>query len=206
MIPRLVLLTDRSQLRLGRGLLRTVRECAAAGLEAVVVREHDLAPDARHALVAELAAVDGLTVISSRIPDPAADGLHLAAEQPRPGRTGNPGWMLARRHADARAAIWPLESRSCHSAAEVEAAAAEGMAWVTLSPYAASASKPGYGPAVPSDAFAGHPIPVLALGGVTAANAGSARAAGAHGVAVMGAVMRADDPAALVARLLREVA
>lgn len=206
MIPRLVLLTDRAQLRLGRGLVRTVRECVDAGLEAVVVREHDLEPAGRHALVAELAAVDGLTVVSSRIPDPAADGLHLAAGQPRPDGTGNPEWRPARRHAGARAAMRSLESRSCHNRAEVEAAAAEGIGWVTLSPYAVSASKPGHGPPLPADSYAGHALPVLALGGITPENAAEARAAGAHGVAVMGAVMRASDPAGVVARLREAVA
>lgn len=185
MVPRLVLLTDRSQLRLGRGLVRTVLECAEAGLEAVVVREHDLDPASRHGLVATLADVDGLTVLSSRLPDPAAHGLHLAAHQPPPvgGRWG----------------------RSCHTGAEVAAAAAQGAAWVTLSPYAASASKPGHGPALPAGAFVGHPLPVLALGGIDVTNAAAARAAGAHGVAVMGAVMRSADPAGVVAALLREV-
>ena len=184
MVPRLVLLTDRSQLRLGRGLVRTVLECADAGLEAVVVREHDLDPPSRHALVARLAAVDGLTVLSSRLPDPAAHGLHLAAHQQPPGE-GHWG-------------------RSCHAPEEVAVAAAEGAAWVTLSPYAASVSKPGHGPALPPEAFAGHPVPVLALGGVDVTTAAAARAAGAHGVAVMGAVMRAADPARVVAGLLRE--
>lgn len=186
MTPRLVLLTDRSQLRLGRGLVRTVRECAEAGLEAVVVREHDLEPAARHALVTELAAVDGLTVISSRIADPAAHGVHVAADQPV-------------------AVPASRTSRSCHTRAEVEAAVAEGMSWVTLSPYAASGSKPGYGPPLPADAFAGHALPVLALGGITPANAADAKSAGAHGVAVMGAVMRAADPADVVARLKEAV-
>lgn len=188
-LPRLVLLTDRSQLRLGRGLVRTVRECADAGLEAVVVREHDLAPDHRHALVAALADVPGLTVLSSRVADPTAAGLHLAAHQPPP-------------------AAWPPRhwGRSCHSRAEVGDAATAGAAWVTLSPWTATASKPGHGPALPPDAFAGHPLPVLALGGIGVAEAADARAAGAHGVAVMGAVMRAGDPAGVVAALLREVA
>jgi thiamine monophosphate synthase len=184
-IPRLVLLTDRSQLRLGRGLVRTVRECVDAGLAAVVVREHDLEPGQRHALVTALAAIDGLTVISSRIADDAAHGLHLAAHQPPPA--GGP---------------W---GRSCHSRADVARAAAQGASWVTLSPYAASASKPGHGPALPPRDLAGHPLPVLALAGVDATNAASAVAAGAHGVAVMGAVMRAAEPAAAVADLLREL-
>ncbi|MDP3894713.1 thiamine phosphate synthase [Nocardioides sp.] len=181
-VPRLMLLTDRSQLRLGRGLVRTVRECAAAGLEAVVVREHDLPPESRAALVAELATVDGLLVISSRLPDPSAHGLHLAADQPPPSTR------------------W---GRSCHTEDEVRRAAAEGAAYATLSPYAASSSKPGYGPRVDPRAFGGdHGLPVLALGGIDADNARAAIEAGAHGVAVMGCVMRATDPAAVVTALL----
>jgi thiamine-phosphate pyrophosphorylase len=178
--PRLLLLTDRSQLSLGRALIRTVTECVEAGLEWVVVREHDLAPAARRALVSRLAAIEGLTVVSSRIPDAGAHGLHLAADQPAP--------------ADGH---W---GRSCHSADDVRRAA--GAEWVTLSPYAASASKPGHGPALPPDAFRGHEVPVFALGGIEPGNAGRALASGAHGVAVMGAVMRAADPAAVVAELL----
>ncbi len=185
MIPRLVVLTDRAQLRLGRGLVRTIRECADAGLTAVVVREHDLAPSARSALVDELASIPGLTVISSRVPVPRAHGLHCAGHQAAPsaGRWG----------------------RSCHSRAEVDRAVEEGASWVTLSPYAVSASKPGHGPALPPDAFAGHRVPVLALAGIDAGKPASARAAGADGVAVMGAVMRAADPAAVVAALLEEL-
>jgi thiamine-phosphate pyrophosphorylase len=184
-IPRLVVLTDRAQLRLGRGLVRTVRECADAGLSAVVVREHDLAPSHRSALVAELVSIPGLTVISSRVPDPSAHGLHCGAHQPSPS-------------------VGPW-GRSCHSPAEVERAAGEGASWVTLSPYAVSATKPGHGPALPAGAFAGHHVPVLALAGVDARNAAAARAAGAHGVAVMGAVMRAADPASVVSSLLQEL-
>ncbi|MFC7360693.1 thiamine phosphate synthase [Nocardioides astragali] len=182
MIPRLVLLTDRSQLALGRGLSRTVTECVEAGLRAVVVREHDLEPAARTALVRELTELPGLLVISSRIHGAAADGLHLAARQraPQHGRWG----------------------RSCHSRQAVARSAAEGASWATLSPYAESASKPGRGSVLAPADLAGHPIPVLALSGIGPHNAAGAVAAGAHGVAVMGAVMRADDPAGVVAELL----
>lgn len=186
MTPRLVVLTDRSQLTLGRGLVRTVRECVDAGLATVVVREHDLVATARTALVEELAGIPGLTVVSSRILDPAAHGLHLAADQPAPGGAGS-------------------RSRSCHSRTEVAAAAREGVDWVTLSPYAATASKPGHGPPLEPGVFTGHDLPVLALGGIGVHNAAAALAAGAHGVAVMGGVMRAPDPAAVVAGLLAVV-
>jgi thiamine-phosphate pyrophosphorylase len=184
-IPRLVLLTDRSQLALGRGLIRTVAECVEAGLTAVVVREHDLEPTARAALLRELTGLPGLVVISSRIRDVAAHGLHLSAEQtaPRHGRWG----------------------RSCHSREAVARAADQGASWATLSPYAESASKPGRGSVLAPADLSGHPIPVLALCGIGPHNAADAVAAGAHGVAVMGAVMRAAEPGAVVANLLEVV-
>lgn len=185
-VPRLVLLTDRAQLPPGRDLVGTVRACAGAGLGQVVVREHDLEDRDRHRLVAELATIDDLVVVSSRRRDPAAAGVHLSADQAAPVQT----WF----------------GRSCHSVAAVRRAAAEGAAYATLSPYAPSPSKPGYGPPVDPDAFAeACGLPVLALGGIGPGNAALARAAGAHGVAVMGCVMRSDSPAATVTQLLEEL-
>lgn len=182
----LILFTDRSQLRLGRGLVRTVRECARAGLRTVVVREHDLSFTARSALVARLVEVRGLTVLSSRTPVPGAHGLHLAAHQ----HGGGIG-------------------QSCHDLDEVATAVAAGRAYVTLSPFARTASKPGYGPAVAPrtygrarDLAAPSGTRVLALGGITPSTGADALAAGAHGLAVMGAVMRAADPAATTAELI----
>lgn len=185
-VPRLLLLTDRSQLPTGVHLGDTVRACADVGLTHVVVREHDLDAASRQRLVDDLAEISGLTVLSSRIPTKGAAGVHLAAGQSPP--------------ADA----W--FGRSCHGLAEVERAAEEGAAYVTLSPFAASASKPGYGPTVPTGAYAVQSgVPVLALGGVEPGNAGAAQAAGAYGVAVMGCVMRATEPGTVVRSLLREV-
>ena len=93
----------------------------------------------------------------------------------------------------------------CHSVAEVEAAG--HAAFVTISPVAPTPSKPGYGPplgvaGVRAAVEAAGPVPVFALGGVTTANARSFREAGAYGVAVMGAVLRAADPRAVVADLV----
>ena len=205
-LPLLLLLTDRCQLPPGRGLVETVEACVDAGLSAVVVREHDLDPDARTSLVADLARLPGLTVISSRIVDPAAHGLHLAAAGHHTCNT--PSTELpscCNGVVDGSTACYMWLGRSCHTPDEVRRAAAEGATYATLSPYAASASKPGYGPPLPAAAFAGHPIPVFALGGVDPRNAAAARAAGAHGVAVMGAVMRAEDPGATVRALVEEV-
>lgn len=186
----LVLLTDRSQLRLGRGLVRTVGDCAGAGLRTVIVREHDLSFAARSALVARLRQIPGLTVLTSRVALAGAHGVHLAAHQDGPGI-----------------------GQSCHDLAEVESAVARGRALVTLSPFASTVSKPGHGPALDEETYAaarriaaGSGTRVLALGGITPATAPRALRAGAHGVAVMGDLMRARDPAARTADLLAALA
>jgi thiamine-phosphate pyrophosphorylase len=111
----------------------------------------------------------------------AADGVHLAANAPI---------AAARARLGARALI----GVSAHGDADVAAAAAAGADYATLSPIFASASKPGYGPALGVAALAHavpHGLPVLALGGVTAERADACLRAGAAGIAVMGEVMRA---------------
>lgn len=183
-LPRLLVLTDRSQLPLGRSLFATVAACAEAGLTHVVLRELD-EPLGHRARLAELLAGLGLNVIAAHTPLPAAVGLHLPAA--------------------ASCDISSIElhrGRSCHSATDVAAAAEEGFDYAMLSPYALTESKPGYGPALGPEAFGDLPLPTYALGGITPDNAAAAVAAGAHGVAVMGAVMRAEEPAEVVRDLL----
>ena len=183
--PRLLLLTDRSQTG-GRPLADVLRAAVAGGARAVVLREQDLPVVARAELASTLATVlhpvGGILLVASG-PD-HGDGVHLAAgdafPRPRPRIIG----------------------RSCHGDAELRAAAIEGCTYATLSPIFPSASKPGYGPPLGPGSLHDAPLPVVALGGVTASNAGSCLAAGASGVAVMGPVMRAEDPAAAVAALL----
>jgi thiamine-phosphate pyrophosphorylase len=94
-----------------------------------------------------------------------------------------------------------MVGRSCHSRAELDRAAAEGCRWATLSPIFVPTSKPGYGPALGAGAVAGAPLPVWALGGIGPDNAGDCLRAGASGVAVMGAILRAEDPADAVAAI-----
>lgn len=101
-----------------------------------------------------------------------------------------------------------LHGRSCHNGEEVRRAVAEGAAYATVSPVAPTESKPGYGPALGVPGLRqlvkeAQGTPVFALGGVTTQNADAIRAGGAHGVALMGALMRSTDPAATF-RLLRE--
>lgn len=199
-VPRLIVLTDRhAAARAGRSLADTIALAAEAGAPAVLLREKDLDRDARHRLAAELRPILGeahLLVAG----DPAladqldADGVHLAAADPVPG---------------AAPLSWALLSwgRSCHDRAEVVRARAEGLDYVTVSPLGPTGSKPGYGPVLGVDGVAelvdaADGMPVLALGGVGPEHVTSLLEAGVHGVAVMGGVMGAADPAAAVAALL----
>lgn len=180
---RVVVLTDRTQVPAGRSLRDVLAAAADGGLSTVLLREVDL-PDDERAKIADHARTCGLEVIAAHRAVPGCSGIHLPADASLPD--------VATR--------W---GRSCHDRADLLRAAADGAWWATLSPYATTASKPGHGPPLPTSAFAQAPLPVLALGGITPANAAAARAAGAWGVGVMGAVMRASDPSAVVAALLQ---
>jgi thiamine-phosphate pyrophosphorylase len=188
MLPRLLLLTDRRQAT--RPLGEVIRSAIDGGARAVVLREKDLPQRERARLAAELrpllADVHGSLLVASDT-SIAADGVHLAADDPLPRVRP------------------PIVGRSCHDAREVRGATAERLDHVTLSPVATTASKPGHGPALGHAGLqrlcAATAVPVYALGGVNAGNARSWLAAGAYGVAVMGAVMRADRPDRAVADL-----
>lgn len=198
MPPRLLVLTDRSQLPAGRSLVEQVERCIDAGARWVCLRERDLPDDQRLALatslIGPLRPVGGRLVVAAPLPAAAwgavADGVHLRRSDPVPP------------HAS-------LVGRSTHDVAELRAAVEQGCDYVTLSPYAETASKPGYGPALgPAglrraiDAVPLGETKVLALGGISSDNAAEAQAAGAHGVAVMGEVMRAGDPGRVIRALL----
>lgn len=188
-LPRLLVLTDGHDCG-GRPLVEVVAAAVDGGARGVLLREKHLPRPERLALASELArmleAVGGFLLVASD-PTIPAGGVHLAAADPFP---------VPRRGVDL------LVGRSCHSRADVSRAAGEGCDYATLSPIHLTASKPGYGPALGDAALRGLPLPTWALGGVQPANAAACVAAGASGVAVMGAVMRAPDPAKTVGRLL----
>jgi thiamine-phosphate diphosphorylase len=155
-----------------------------------VLREKDLPRADRVEVAAQIrSAVDVLLVGSD--PLIPADGVHLAANDPMP---------------DPRPT---LVGRSCHDADDIARALAEGCDYVTVSPVFESASKPGYGPPLGvaglRELSSGAEMPIYALGGVTPGRARLCMDAGAHGVAVMGVVMRARHPAETVADLLSAI-
>jgi thiamine-phosphate pyrophosphorylase len=181
-LVKLLVLTDRTLTR-GRPLVEVVRAAVEGGAQQVVLREKDLPHAERVALAEELHRFVPTLIVASDATI-GAGGVHLAASDPMPA----PRPLLV--------------GRSCHWHEELERAAAEGCDYATLSPIFTSTSKPGYGPALGLDALRDAPLPVYALGGVDPSRARSCMDAGAIGVAVMGHVMRADDPAVAVNELL----
>ncbi len=196
--PPLLLVTDRSQAR------APLEEILAAAFEAgcrwASLREKDLPPDEQVALARRLHAMARrhdarLTLHGSADLAQAAevDGVHL------------PGGSDV---AAARGLLGPaaLVGLSVHSSVEAVRLPAEAADYVVAGPAFESASKPGYGPALGAGGIAAVAAstrcPVVAIGGIDERNAAALLKAGAAGVAVMGGVMRAADPAAEVGSLL----
>jgi thiamine-phosphate pyrophosphorylase len=178
-----VVLTDR---RLAaRPLVEVVAAAVRGGAAWVILREKDLPYGERRALATDLRAVvpPGRLVVAG--PDPlGGDAVHLSATDAVPPEAG-------------------LVGRSCHGVPRLSR-----EDYVTLSPVYLTGTKPGYGPALgPSGAAAlAGQVPWLALGGVDSPQRVAAcLAAGAAGVAVLGAVMRAVDPESATRCLARAV-
>ena len=98
---------------------------------------------------------------------------------------------------------------SCHTREEALEAASGGADFILLGPIFPTPSKSAYGPpAGPVLIRQVRPAvacPILAVGGITAQNAGETLEAGADGVAVISAVMTARDVAAATRALLSAV-
>jgi thiamine-phosphate pyrophosphorylase len=199
--PPLLLVTDRTQARVP--LADVVAAACAGGCRWVSVREKDLAADAQVALARTLRAITQrfgarLTLHGDAALARAAglDGVHLPAN-------GEP--------AAARAALGPgaLIGMSVHGAAEAAALDPALVDYAVAGPVFLTASKPGYGPALGAAGLAAirrtAPVPVVAIGGIEAHNVPDVMAAGIAGVAVMGSVMRAAEPGAVIKQMLGEL-
>lgn len=201
--PRLVAITDLSLLDPVTLLtrLRNLTEAASPGSVALLLRDHAASGRERWGLgqkLRELAHTTGQSLwVADRI-DLAllleADGLHLG-ENSVSARTARQLWGGQR-----------FVSRAWHRGELGGAAELEGVNALLVSPVLAERKgRPalGLGPlARLSEAAAGRsePLAVYALGGVSSDSAGSCLAAGAQGVAAIGAAL-AIDPSALLGAL-----
>ena len=195
--PPLLLITDRKQAR--APLTDVLAAAFAAGCRWASVREKDLPAGEQVALARELHALARkwsahLTLHGDpRWPEAAVDGVHLPAGGDAAG---------ARQLLGAHALI----GLSVHHADEARAARSGSGRLLVAGPAYATASKPGYGPFLGMTGIAAicaaTTIPVIAIGGITEHGIDDMDTAGAAGVAVMGGVMRADDPGKEVRTLI----
>ena len=189
-IPCLALVTDR-RLCQTLSLEEAVAQAIEGGANLVQLREKDLPAAELLALADKLRAVTrgrALFLVNDRLDVAlacAADGVHL----PERGLSV----AVARRLAGEGFII----GRSVHSTAEAVLAQEQGADYVQVGTIFASRSHSGQsvaGLALLEAAAREVTIPILAVGGITAANVGEVIGAGASGAAVISAILGAPSP------------
>ena len=101
-----------------------------------------------------------------------------------------------------------LLGRSTHSLDQVRKANSEACDYLGLGPVNSTAVKPdrsAIGPALVGDAMAQSERPIFAIGGINSRNLDQLTGVGCRRVAVIGAIMGADDPGAACQALLRQL-
>jgi thiamine-phosphate pyrophosphorylase len=184
-LPRLMLVTDRRRTR-GRELVDVVAAAVSGGVGMVQIRENDLAPRDLEGLVGR---------IRRRVPPSTVLCVNSAAEVA--GECGV-GLHLPEKLAMPDVAEVDLVGRSVHGAAEAERAARQGIGYLILGPIYPTAAKPGHPGAgvglVEKIARRVDPVPLFAIGGMEVSRVPEIIHAGAHGIAVAGAILSASDP------------
>ncbi|HZG42127.1 MAG TPA: thiamine phosphate synthase [Longimicrobium sp.] len=186
----------------GRDLVDVVRAALRGGAPAIQLRMKDGAArdmvEMAQALLAETRPAGALLFVNDRV-DVAviagADGAHVGQDDLPVGaarRVSPPGFLLG------------VSAESVELALQAEA---EGADYVGVGPVYATGSKADAGEPIGlgriAEVAAAVKIPVVGIGGIAVGNARAVVESGAAGVAVISAVMRADDPESATRELLR---
>ncbi len=196
-LPKLYLITDRHQIQKGRHFLEVIEELLLAGVRMVQLREKDLSAAELLPLATELRELTkkhkSLLLINDRI-DVAqaieADGVHLGKHS-LPIKT-------------ARHILGPnfLIGASTHTEIEVESAKSQGADFITYGPVFFTPSKSSYGEPKGIESLKlicqDTDIPVYALGGIKEVNLADISPTGAHGVAMISALIANQYPAKMI--------
>ncbi|MEO6028639.1 MAG: thiamine phosphate synthase [Candidatus Binatia bacterium] len=188
--PRLMVIVDTADVMQRRA---AIEAALAGGVDTVQLRDRRAQGGPLLAAARVLRALtynhEAALLVNDRI-DVAiaadADGVHLPS--------------AAVPTATARRLLGPKPwiGRSTHAATEATAAAADGADYVVLGPIFATPSKEQFGPPLGITAFTAtaSTAPLIAIGGITPEHVAALRTAGAHGVAIIRALLDASDPAA----------
>jgi thiamine-phosphate pyrophosphorylase len=194
---------DRSVAR-GRDLPGLLEAVLAGGCRLVQLREKtmpldELLPLAR-SLTRRCREVGALLIVNDRADlalAAGADGLHVGQDD-----------LPARR---ARALLPPgmILGVSTHDPEQARRAVADGADYVAVGSIFPTTTKAGFqlvGPELIRRVRPEVPVPLVAIGGITAENAPAVLAAGADAVAVISALCAASDPAAATRAFLARLA
>ena len=188
---RLLLVTDRHQ-TYGRPLVRVLHDAIKAGVPAIQLRERDLSTSDLLSLTQKIQAItisgSVSLIVNDRVDLTMAlnlDGVHLRSDSLPP--------------LPVRQLIGPrrLIGVSTHSVEDVRRANQGGADYVVFGPIFETPSKRPFGSPLGlhllADVCRRSSIPVLAIGGITRERVHDVRRAGAHGVAVIGALLSRND-------------
>lgn len=193
-LPVLMLVTDRAIAGGTDALVQKVEDAVAGGVNIVQIRDKDMAHDELVALAGRLREAIGgrAALVVNRAPgtalDTHTDGVHLPEDAESPHE-------------------WPrslLIGRSVHSAASARRAEADGADYIVFGNVYETESHANVAPAglgALREVAESVSVPVIAIGGVTAERIPDLMAAGARGVAVIRAILAADDAQAAAAAL-----
>jgi thiamine-phosphate pyrophosphorylase len=188
----LYLITDRHQ-TVGIRLLDVVEDALKGGVKGVQLREKDLSSRELYELAYDLRKLTekyaARLIINDRVDIAlavAADGVHL-------GLNSLPIYRVRKLLGQSK-----LIGLSCHNQINAIMAQENGADFITFGPVYYTPSKANYGKPVGVDNLerVSHllDIPVFALGGIKKENIHEVIAAGAAGIALVSAIISADDP------------
>lgn len=202
-IPRLYVVTDRQQTA-ERPLEAVVAAAARGGAGMIQLREKDLTARELYDLGARLQsrlAPHGIPLLINDRLDVAlaldTAGVHLAGHSLSP--------------AQARRVLGPhkLIGVSTHSLDHARQAMHEGADFIVFGPVFETPSKVQYGAPQGlqrlAEVVANVTCPVIAIGGIDAASVPQILQTGAHGVAMIRAVLAAPDPCAAAQQLRQQI-
>jgi thiamine-phosphate pyrophosphorylase len=199
----LYLITDRRQVK-GGDLVSAVGKALSAGVRTVQLREKDLFSRELYELAHDLRKVTAehgaRLLINDRV-DIAqavdADGVHLGGD--------SMPLYKARKILGSNKLI----GVSCHNQVSAITAQEKGADFITFGPVFHTPSKASFGDPVGLEKLGEVAsllrIPVFGLGGINSANIPEVLSAGVHGIAMISAILAADDPSAAAAGILSAI-
>ena len=177
--------------------LEQLEGIAAAGVQAVILREKDLAPQTYFELALQARAICqryNTALIPHTFTDAALRLKSASIHLPLPMLTANPD--ISRNFTRVGASV--------HSVDEALEASRLGADYLIAGHIFATASKDGAtpkGPALLHEIRAAVDLPLYAIGGVTPQNITAVKRCRVNGVCIMSGLMQAEDPDAYLKEL-----